>query len=270
MSRRPRLPPIQLAWLAGMGADISWLAPLGDTAAGTGLRDASHASLRLPGTAARDRAPAAARKTRPDRAPAVAIRPEKLTDLSGLASAVQDCRSCARHTGRSRAVPGSGNDHPFYMLVGEQPGLDDDAAGKPFHGEQGRLLQAMLACVDLPHADSVWATHTVKCRAAGGQEPDAGEIAACLPWLHQEISLLQPRWIMAFGRVAARSLLGSSDDFDVLRGGPHEYVGPDGARIPVWVTHQPAALLVRGGLKAEAWRDLVAMAAAVRASLEAS
>lgn len=282
-ARRVLLRPGQAAWLAEIGVDTHWLgvtpvrtpdgAAPGAAAGGLAkvVSDAVPAgkSEEAPGELA-DRAPAAARIA-PSAEPRGAGRESAVAatdchDLAALAAAVQACRRCALHGQRTHAVPGAGvAQHPRYFIVGEQPGIEDDARGQPFQGDQGLLLDAMLAAVRLPQADSAWRTHVVKCRAVGGKEPADHEIASCLAWLHREIELLQPQWILALGRVAARAVLGSSADLDALRGGPHRYVSPQGREIPVWVTHQPASLLVRSDRKAEAWRDLLALAQAVRA-----
>ncbi|MFC4298213.1 uracil-DNA glycosylase [Castellaniella hirudinis] len=232
-------------------------------------RDAAIAAI-LP----ESRAPSASGLTRV-RAPAglvapqtpAAIAPAACPDLTVLDTAVSACTACARHTQRARAVPGMGQaDRPYYLIIGEQPGMEDDASGLPFQGDPGRLLTAMLAAARLPHADSVYLAHGVKCRAVGGHEPTSQDVAACLPWLHRQIALLQPRWILALGRVAARAVIGTDKDLDALRGGPHQYMPDQGAPIPVWVTHQPSSLLVRSAWKAEAWRDLAGLAQAVRAA----
>ncbi|WP_322996779.1 uracil-DNA glycosylase [Castellaniella sp.] len=188
-------------------------------------------------------------------------------DLPALAAAIQACRQCPRHEQRLRAVPGAGQaDRPFYLIVAEQPGIEDEVAGLPFQGDAGRLLDAMLAAVRLPQAASRYGTYAVKCRALGGQQPDVGEIAACIPYLQHEIAVLRPHWILALGRVAAQAVLGATVDFDAVRGAAQTHRAADGVETPVWVTHQPASMLVRGALKSQAWRDLAGLAQAVQAS----
>ncbi len=290
----PRLlRPGQIAWLAEIGLSTHWLVtrpepPVGEDAAATmartpetansaefapagpppatDARPAGRPESRTPSTApglTRVRAPAGL-AVPPGPAPD-AVAPQACPDLSALDAAVSVCVGCARHTQRVRAVPGTGQaDRPYYLIIGEQPGMEDDASGLPFQGDPGRLLTAMLAAARLPHADSVYLAHGVKCRAVGGREPSPQDIAACLPWLHRQIALLQPRWILALGRVAARAVIGTDKDLDELRGGPHRYLPDQGEPIPVWVTHQPSSLLVRSAWKAEAWRDLAGLAAAGR------
>lgn len=277
---RALLRPGQMAWLAEIGLNTHWLATRPEPAAATPVPEAEVAASGQPAEAvAVVEAPPASRPPMPGltrvRAPAGlavppvpapdAIAPADCPDLSALDAAVSACVACARHTQRARAVPGTGRaDRPYYLIIGEQPGMEDDASGLPFQGDPGRLLTAMLAAARLPHADSVYLAHGVKCRAVGGREPSSQDVAACLPWLHRQIALLQPRWILALGRVAARAVIGTDKDLDELRGGPHQYMPDRGEPIPVWVTHQPSSLLVRSAWKAEAWRDLAGLAAAVR------
>ena len=273
MKPRALLRPGQLAWLAEIGLDTHWLAerPASD---GACVSPAARAESGDPAGPApglvRVRAPAGlVAPQAPAPAPGAGA-PADCPDLQALGQAVSACSRCERHAHRALAVSGSGTaGQPYYLIVGEQPGIEDDASGQPFQGDQGRLLAAMLAAARLPHADSAYLTYAVKCRAVGGREPPPADVAACLPWLQQQIALLQPRWILALGRVAARAVIGSDADLDELRGGPHRYVPDQGEPIPVWVTHQPSSLLVRSAWKAEAWRDLAGLAQAVRESRKA-
>ncbi|HET8598443.1 MAG TPA: uracil-DNA glycosylase [Castellaniella sp.] len=250
---KPLLRLAQAAWLAEIGVDLHWL----------DVRAPDVAAAPASNPADRARAPV----TAPALAPETARPPAQCPDLDALAGAVRACQQCGRHQQRLRAVPGAGQtERPFYLIVAEQPGIDDEVAGQPFQGDSGRLLQTMLSAVRLPHAESRFGTYVVKCRAPGGHEPDAAEIAACVPHLRREIALLQPRWILALGRVAAQAVLGGAVELDAVRGTAQRYRQESGDDIPVWVTHQPASLLVRSALKAEAWRDLAGLAQAVRQS----
>lgn len=273
---RPRalLRPGQMAWLAEIGLDTHWLAarpvsiPASKPDPATGPERSPVAEIPAVATGLkRVRAPDALDAPH---TPAPGIdAPTDCPDLSALDAAVAACVRCARHAQRVRAVPGTGQAvRPHYLVVGEQPGLEDDAAGRPFQGDSGRLLAAMLAAARLPQGESTYLTYVVKCRAVGGREPSAQEVAACAPWLRRQIALLRPHWILALGRVAAQAVIGVDGDLDELRGGPHQHVPEQGEPIPVWVTHQPSSLLVRSAWKAEAWRDLAGLAAAARTGRE--
>ena len=268
------LPPLQLAWLNEMGVDTHWLAaeehsaaPAVAPASAPVVAPALALASASASASASAPAPAVAGETRPVPAgPAEPALPAT-TDLDALARAVEVCTRCPLHAQRTRAVPGVGvRMKPLYFIVGEQPGIEDDASGQPFQGDSGSLLRAMMAAARLPEAESAYLTNVVKCRAVGGRAPSAEEIAACRPYLYREIALVQPRWILALGKTAAQAILGSSHDLDALRGGPHVWAGPDGMTIPVWVTHHPSSLLVRSAGKPEAWRDLASLAQAVRAA----
>ena len=144
---------------------------------------------------------------------------------------------------------------PQWMFIGEAPGEYDDSVGKPFQGRPGELLRAMLAAIGCTDESELYFTNVLKCRPLGSRIPDAAEVAACMPFLRQQIRLLQPRYLVALGRIAAGALLGANEDLDALRGRVHTY--HDGEiSVPVVVTHHPAALLLHGRLKADAWRDL--------------
>ncbi|MGA0583826.1 MAG: uracil-DNA glycosylase [Castellaniella sp.] len=275
MMPRALLRPGQMAWLAEIGVDTHWLAARPEPVPASKL-DPETGPERSPGPETPAAVPGLKRVRVPDGlvapgAPAPATgAPADCPDLSALDAAVVACVRCARHAQRVQAVPGTGLAvRPHYLIVGEQPGLEDDAAGLPFQGDSGRLLAAMLAAARLPQGESTYLTYAVKCRAVGGREPSPQDIAACLPWLRRQIALLRPRWILALGRVAAQAVIGVEGDLDELRGGPHRHVPDQGEPIPVWVTHQPSSLLVRSAWKAEAWRDLAGLGAAARAGYDA-
>lgn len=258
--------PLQRAWLGEIGIDLRALdgrGPQHDPA------PAARAQARSP------QPPARRRSAPPRRAPALAapvsvVAPELARDvghLQDLTRAIEACVHCPRAQQRSRAVPGAGSttERPWYFLVGEQPGLEDEAGAQPFQGPAGQLLQAMLASVPLPDRALQYATYAVKCRATGGQQPDAAEIDACRPWLMREIELLQPHWVVALGAVAAQALLGADPPFAALRGRTWQVTTPSGLSVPVRVTHLPSSLLVHARLKAQAWHDLLGLAQAVAA-----
>lgn len=176
--------------------------------------------------------------------------------LASLAASAEQCTACGLNEVRGRVVFGEGAAKvPQWMFVGESPGEYDDSVGRPFQGRPGELLQAMLASVGRSDTSALYFANVIKCRPLGSRTPDPAEVAACMPFLREQIRLLQPRYLVALGRVAAGAILGSEEEVDTLRGRVHTY--RDGElSIPVVVTHHPAALLLHGRLKAEAWRDL--------------
>lgn len=145
---------------------------------------------------------------------------------------------------------------PAWMIIGEAPGGQDDRVGLPFQGKAGALLQAMLASVGVQADTPVFYTNIVKCRPLGNRTPEAGEIAACMPFLKRQIELLQPQRILALGRLAAQALLGVDAELETLRQKVHHVPDESGGLVPMVATYHPASLLLRSHHKADAWADL--------------
>ena len=138
------------------------------------------------------------------------------------------------------------------MVIGEGPGAEEDRTGEPFVGRAGRLLNAMLAAIGLPR-ESVYIANMVKCRPPRNRDPEAAEVASCRSYLQQQIAIVQPRLIVAVGRVAAQRLLQSDAPLGRMRGRVHRLAPED---IPVVVTYHPAYLLRSPDQKPKAWEDL--------------
>ncbi len=172
-------------------------------------------------------------------------------DSDALAQAIQSCTACALHKTRTRGVVGVGDENADWLIVGEAPGEDEDEQGEPFVGPAGKLLDAMLAAIDLKRGENVYITSVLKSRPPGNRPPAPEEIAACLPYLVRQIQLIQPKIILALGAVAAHSLLKTETPVGELRGRVHDYQG-----IPLVVTYHPAYLLRKLTDKARAWEDL--------------
>ncbi|MDR2837698.1 MAG: uracil-DNA glycosylase, partial [Azonexus sp.] len=135
---------------------------------------------------------------------------------------------------------------------GEGPGSEEDARGEPFVGQAGKLLDNMLAALDIARGNRVYIGNAVKCRPPGNRTPEAAEIAACRPYLERQIALLQPKIIVLLGKTAVHSLLREDKSLASLRGQRLLYAG-----IPVIVTYHPAYLLRNLPDKAKAWEDLL-------------
>jgi len=166
--------------------------------------------------------------------------------------ALQGCRRCKLCEGRTNLVFGSGNPQAEFVCIGEGPGADEDAQGLPFVGRAGQLLTKMLASVDLSR-DDVYICNTVKCRPPSNRNPEPEEIAACAPFLSDQLATLQPKVILSLGSVATRALLNTTMPIGKLRGRIHPY--GDAVLIP---TFHPAFLLRNPGqeFKRMAWEDL--------------
>jgi uracil-DNA glycosylase family 4 len=183
-----------------------------------------------------------------------------------LRQSVAGCSACALCQGRKQAVLGVGDASADWLFVGEGPGAEEDARGEPFVGPAGKLLDAMLAAIDLRRGEDVYIANAVKCRPPNNRTPEVAEISACAPYLKRQIALLQPRLIVLLGRAAAHAVLGNVGPLGALRGKPFEYPASEcnGRRIPVVVTYHPAYLLRTLPDKAKAWEDLCRARALMR------
>ncbi len=124
---------------------------------------------------------------------------ERLAALEKIAGEVRTCTRCRLHEARTNAVPGEGHPSTEVMFVGEGPGRDEDAQGRPFVGESGRLLTRLIGSLGWTR-DEVYITNVVKCRPPGNRDPQADEIAACAPYLRRQLDALDPALIVTLGR----------------------------------------------------------------------
>lgn len=190
-------------------------------------------------------------------AAAVPVR-EVPTDWAGLQSAVSGCTECKLCRTRNNTVFGVGLQVAPLLVVGEGPGADEDAQGMPFVGRAGKLLDEMLKSIGRSRHESaaeksVYIANVVKCRPPANRDPENDEVEACRPYLDQQIRLIQPKLIVALGRIAAQRLLSTDEPLSKLRGSTFHY-GPE--RTPVIITYHPAYLLRSPGEKAKSWSDL--------------
>jgi DNA polymerase len=155
------------------------------------------------------------------------------------------------HEKRTQAVFGVGDENADWLFIGEGPGAEEDAKGEPFVGQAGKLLDSMLAAIGLKRGDNVYIANVVKCRPPGNRNPEPQEAQQCEPYLEQQIALIQPKLIVALGRIAVQNLLKADTTIASLRGRLHDYRG-----IPLIVTYHPAYLLRNLPDKAKAWADL--------------
>jgi DNA polymerase len=175
--------------------------------------------------------------------------------LEKIAAEIRSCGSCPLSKTRTNAAPGEGVSKPLVLVVGEGPGADEDAQGRPFVGRAGQLLDKMLGAIKLSRNTNCFIANVVKCRPPGNREPNLMETAACARFLERQISLLKPKFILAAGRIAAQTLLQTTEPIGKLRGKITEYQAESGA-IPFMATYHPAALLRNEDLKRPAWEDL--------------
>jgi len=171
--------------------------------------------------------------------------------LADIRAELGDCQRCKLAPTRNKIVFGNGAEHAVLMFVGEGPGADEDRLGDPFVGKAGELLDKMIDAMGWSR-DAVYVANTVKCRPPQNRTPEADELAACTPFLHAQIDAIGPRVIVALGKPAANTLLGTNAPISSLRGRFHDY--RNGARL--MPTFHPAYLLREPDKKRDTWNDL--------------
>ena len=170
--------------------------------------------------------------------------------LSEFNHDIQNCQNCQLSKSRTQVVFGSGNPQANLMCVGEAPGYDEDKQGKPFVGAAGQLLDKILAAIGF-NREEVYIANIVKCRPPRNRDPEPEEAAECLPFLKKQIAMIQPKLILALGRVAAQNLLSTQRSLSSLRGTVQQF-----ENIQVVVTYHPAALLRNPQWKRQTWEDV--------------
>ena len=169
-----------------------------------------------------------------------------------LKARVAGCTDCKLRAGCMQTVFGVGDEKAEWMLVGEAPGSEEDRLGEPFVGQAGKLLDNMLEAIALGRGRNVYIANVLKCRPPGNRNPEPDEVETCAPYLLRQIGLVRPKLIVAMGRFAAQTLLGTGATIASLRGKVHRYAG-----VPLIVTYHPAYLLRNLPDKAKAWADLL-------------
>ncbi len=171
-------------------------------------------------------------------------------DWETLRERVSRCTRCALHESRTQTVFGVGNTNASWMIIGEAPGAEEDRRGEPFVGRAGKLLDEMLRAVGQGR-DSVFIANILKCRPPNNRDPKPAEASACREYLERQIELIDPDIILAVGRIAAQTLLGTDSPVGRLRGKRHSL-----GSVPLVVTYHPAYLLRSPSQKRKAWDDL--------------
>lgn len=171
-----------------------------------------------------------------------------LAELETLCSQTEVLKTDLKNT---KLVFGEGNSKADLMIIGEAPGADEDKIGKPFVGRAGKLLTEILKAINFER-DEVFITNILKHRPPGNRDPLPEERAHSLPFLHKQIELVDPKLILALGKVSAQTLLNSTQSLTKLRGTFHAY----NDKIELLVTYHPAALLRRKQWKRPTWEDV--------------
>ena len=168
------------------------------------------------------------------------------------------CRGCSLWETRHELVFGVGNESAEVMLIGEGPGEQEDRRGEPFVGPAGKLLDDMLAMIDLDRS-RVYIANIVKCRPPGNRDPLGSEQDACSGWLERQIALVDPKIIVCLGRIAAQGIMKKDMRITREHGVWYEHDG-----MMYMATYHPSALLRDESKRPEAFDDLVRLRQQIR------
>jgi len=152
-----------------------------------------------------------------------------------------DCQRCKLAKTRKNLVFGVGNPQARLVFVGEGPGADEDAKGEPFVGAAGQVLNRIISAMGLKR-EEVYICNVVKCRPPGNRDPESDEIATCSPFLLRQLQSVNPEVIVALGKPASHTLLGTKEPISKLRGKFRDFHG-----IPLMPTFHPSYLLRKQG-----------------------
>ncbi len=187
------------------------------------------------------------KRQRSELAPADGTKEQRLEPIRQKALVCQKCRLAKE---RHSVVFGEGSLDAKLVFVGEGPGREEDAQGRPFVGAAGTLLTKMIQAMGFQR-EEVYIVNVVKCRPPMNRPPEPDEIAACSPYLEAQLTTIRPKIICALGRTAASTLLQTNAPMSHLRGKMFEWKG-----IPLVATFHPAYLLRNPPAKPMVWADL--------------
>lgn len=170
--------------------------------------------------------------------------------LDTIKDDIGDCRRCKLHEHRRTIVFGEGNPQARLVFVGEGPGAEEDASGRPFVGRAGQLLDKIIVAIGLTRED-VYIANIVKCRPPGNRTPERDEVETCEPFLARQLAFIRPDVIVALGSPAFQCLLRTKEPISRARGQWREWNG-----IKVMPTFHPAFLLRTPDKKREVWEDM--------------
>jgi DNA polymerase len=188
---------------------------------------------------------------------AVAIAPPVAPpDLEALERDCRACRRCGLAEGRQTVVVSRGDPAARLMVIGEGPGAQEDASGRPFVGRAGQLLDQMLASVGLDSERDAYVCNVVKCRPPDNRRPTPQEIAACAPWLAAQIAAVDPAVVLLAGATALEGVLGIKGGISRLRGRWHPWQGRWVMPVfhPSYLLRNPSR--EKGSPKWLTWQDL--------------
>jgi DNA polymerase len=173
-----------------------------------------------------------------------------IQSLEKLKAEIVSCKKCSLHRHRNNTVFGDGNLEAKIFLIGEGPGYEEDRQGRAFVGRSGQLLDRILAACNFSRSEHVFIGNIVKCRPPENRTPAIEEMAACLPYLEEQIELIDPKIIVLLGSTALKGLFGNTMKITHTRG--NWLIWNNRLVMP---TYHPSALLRNPNLKKDAWED---------------
>ena len=195
----------------------------------------------------------------------VSVPPAPVMDLSSVQT-LEDLRAAIEKFDRleikktaTQVVFGEGAVPPRVLFIGEAPGADEDAQGRPFVGVSGQLLDKMLAAIKLSRTENAYITNVIHWRPPGNRQPTPQETTLSMPFVRRHIALLKPEFMVVLGGSAAKAVLDVSEGITRIRGQWRDYVCESGRVIPTLIMFHPAYLLRAPNQKALAWKDLQAL-----------
>lgn len=218
---------------------------------------AGFAPRRAPKPERRPAAPpaaAAGRSPRPaPERPEPSVAGGSMLSFPELEAKIMSCRLCPLAAGRTHAVPGEGSRATELMFVGEGPGRDEDAQGRPFVGRAGQLLTKIIEAMRFKR-EEVYIANVVKCRPPENRTPLPAEVEACGPYLIRQVELVAPRVIVTLGKTATDFFVPGRSSMGERRGRFAEFRG-----IRIMPTYHPSYLVRNEGnreLKRQVWDDM--------------
>ena len=187
--------------------------------------------------------------SQPKGAPLPVIEAQDVS-LEAIREDIGECVRCKLHEHRNNIVFGEGNPRAKLVFIGEGPGADEDATGRPFVGRAGQLLDKIIQAIGLKRED-VYISNVVKCRPPGNRTPERDEVATCEQFLFRQLALIRPEVIVALGSPAFQCILRTKETITKSRGEWRDWNG-----IKVMPTFHPAYLLRSPDKKREAWDDM--------------
>ena len=174
-------------------------------------------------------------------------------ELALLSETAKECRKCTLAETRLNFVFGEGNPSAKLVVIGEAPGAEEDASGRPFVGRSGQLLDKILKAAGFAR-EEVYICNILKCRPPGNRNPLEHEIINCMPWLLGQLQIVKPKIILILGKVAANTIFVNKLSLSSMRGKVTRWKEYD-----CFITYHPAALLRNPEWKRGCWDDIQLM-----------